>query len=88
MSQKKYIQDVLKRFNMQDCKPVATPMNPAVKLSKKMSPTTEEEKKQMRRIPYKNLIGSLMYLATSTRPDIAHAVSALSQFNENPDEEH
>ncbi|XP_033224575.1 secreted RxLR effector protein 161-like [Belonocnema kinseyi] len=88
MAQPKYVQDVLKRFNMEDCKPVATPINPAVKLSKEMSPTTDEEKKGMSQIPYRNLTGSLMYLPTSTRPDIAYAVSALSQFNENPGEEH
>lgn len=88
MSQKKYIRDIQQRFNMEDCKPVATPMNPAVKLSKEMSPTTKEEKVKMSQVPYRNLIGSLMYLATSTRPDIAHAVSSLSQFSENPGEEH
>lgn len=88
MSQEKYVQDILRRFKMEDCKPVETPMNPAVKLSKNMCPTTEEEKKYMSQVPYRNLIGSLMYLATSTRPDIAHAISALSQFNENPGEEH
>lgn len=88
MTQRKYIQDVLRRFNMTDCKPADTPMNPALKLSKQVSPTTEENKKQMSQIPYRNLVGSLMYLATSTRPDIAHAISALSQFNENPGQGH
>lgn len=53
-----------------------------------MSPTTEEDKKQMSQFPYRNLIGSLMYLATSTRPVIAYAISALSQFNENPGQGH
>lgn len=53
LTQRKYIQDVLKRFNMEDCKPVTTPMNPAVKLSKQMSPTTEEDKKQMNQISYR-----------------------------------
>ncbi|XP_046145331.1 secreted RxLR effector protein 161-like [Osmia bicornis bicornis] len=53
-----------------------------------MCPTTEEERDRMNQVPYRSLIGSLMYLATSTRPDIAHAVSALSQFNDNPGEEH
>lgn len=70
MSQKKYIQDLL-NFNMQDCKPVTTPMNTAVKLTKEMQRKTEEEKRKMEGIPYRNLIGSLMYAATSTRPDIA-----------------
>lgn len=36
-------------------------------------------------IPYRELVGSLMYLALATRPDIAHAVSVLSQFNQQHD---
>ena len=72
LSQEKYIEDVLKKFDMSECKPVATPMETGLKLTK----TTIEEL-----YPYQNLIGSLMYLSVATRPDIAHAVSYLSQFN-------
>ena len=42
----------------------------------KQDPNVEE-----RKLPYRELVGALMYLAVATRPDIAHAVSALSQFN-------
>lgn len=42
----------------------------------------------MKQFPYQRLIGSLMYLAVSTRPDIAYAVNFLSQFNTNYDIEH
>ena len=72
-----YIRDVLDRFRMSDSKPVATPMDPGTKLEKdegESSPNEEE-------LPYRELIGSLMYLAVCTRPDIAFAVSYLSQFN-------
>ena len=72
-----YIRDVLDRFGMSDSKPVATPMDPGTKLEKdegESSPNEEE-------LPYRELIGSLMYLAVCTRPDIAFAVSYLSQFN-------
>lgn len=75
MSQNNCTQEVLKRFNLENCKPIATSMNAAIKLSKKMCPNTEEEKYRMKQFPYRNLVGSLMYLATSTRPDISHAVS-------------
>lgn len=88
LSQRKYIQDLLERFNMEDCKPAATPVNMGLKLSKDMQPKTEEERRKMEGIPYRRLVGSLMYAATSTRPDIAYIVSALSQFNENYGEEH
>ena len=53
-----------------------------------MCPKTEEEAKRMENIPYQNLIGALMYLAVFTRPDIAHAVSVLSQFNANYGTQH
>jgi hypothetical protein len=38
----------------------------------------------MSKIPYRQAIGSLMWAAVATRPDIAFAVSLLSQFLENP----
>lgn len=56
-------------------------MNPNIKLTKELCPQTDEELEEVKDLPYQNLIGSLMYLAVSTRPDIAHAVSVLSQFN-------
>ncbi|XP_071626304.1 uncharacterized protein [Temnothorax longispinosus] len=42
----------------------------------------------MRKYPFQRLIGALMYLAVSTRPDIAYAVNFLSQFNTNYSTEH
>jgi hypothetical protein len=88
ISQSKYIKETLSRFNMENCKGVTTPINPNEKLSKEMCPKTEEEKKAVEKLPYQSLVGSLMYLAVSTRPDIAHAVSMLSQFNTNFGEQH
>jgi hypothetical protein len=79
---------ILGRFNMENCKGVTTPINPNEKLSKEMCLKTEEEKKAVEKLPYQSLVGSLMYLAVSTRPDIAHAVSMLSQFNMNFGEQH
>lgn len=77
MHQKGYIRDLLERFGMIDSKPVNTPMDVNVKLTKLEQDPSIEEK----RLPFRELIGALMYLSVATRPDIAHAVSALSQFN-------
>ena len=76
MMQRKYVEDILIRFGMKDCKPINTPLdgNQKMKLPKANEELSEN-------YPYQNLIGCLMYLAVSTRPDIAYAVSALSQFN-------
>jgi hypothetical protein len=46
MSQKKYVDDLLKRFGMENSKEVSTPMHPNVKLSKEMCPKTEKRKRR------------------------------------------
>ncbi|GBN42655.1 Retrovirus-related Pol polyprotein from transposon TNT 1-94 [Araneus ventricosus] len=84
MSRSKYIENVLGKFSMLDSKTVKTPLDPSVKLTKEMCPKTEAEKAEMSLYPYWSLIGSLVYLAICTRPDICHTVSYLSQLNENP----
>ena len=47
-------------------------------------PVSDEEKASMDGCPYRAIIGSLMYSALSTRPDIAYAASALAQYSANP----
>jgi hypothetical protein len=80
MSQSKYIEEVLKRFNMEECKPIGTPLDVNSKLLK----LTEEEfqgiQEEMQGIPYKAAVGSLMYAMVGTRPDLAFPVSMVSQF--------
>jgi hypothetical protein len=88
INQKRYIDDVLERFGMADCKPMSAPMDPNVKLSKGMSPKTRSEEENMKTVPYQNAVGSLMYVMTGTRPDIAYAVGAVSAYNANPGEAH
>jgi hypothetical protein len=73
---------------MQDAKIASTPIDPCTKLTKEMSPITEEEKQEMKNRPYKELVGGLIYLANATRPDIAFAASTLSRFCANPGKEH
>ena len=69
---------------MSDCHTVGTPMEPGIKLSSDQSPNTLEEQQKMHDIPYMNAVGSMMYLATTTRPDIAYAAGVLARFNSNP----
>ncbi|KAE8674463.1 CC-NBS-LRR class disease resistance protein [Hibiscus syriacus] len=88
LSQAKYINKVLSRFNMQDVKPVSTPLGVHFRLSKEQSPNTEEERAHMVKVPYASAIGSLMYAMVCTRPDIAHAVGAVSRYMNNPGKVH
>ena len=63
-------------------------MVPSVFYSKCDSPSSPSDIARMRKVPYREAIGSLMYAAVATRPDIAFAVSTLSRFLENPGEAH
>ena len=88
LSQKSYIDTILKRFGLEDAKAYATPMVPGTTYSKSDCPSTPAEADRMKKVPYRKAIGSLMYASVATRPDIAFAVSTLSQFLENPGELH
>ena len=80
LSQSEYVKKVLSRFNMNEAKPVSTPLGSYFKLSKEQLPKTEEERDHMSKVPYASAIGSLMYAMVCTRPDIAHAVGVVSRF--------
>ena len=84
LSQTSYIDSILQRFNFTDLKPYSMPMDPNIQLSKLQSPQTLEETAKMRRVPYREAVGSLMYCAVATRPDIAFAVGIVSQYLDNP----
>ncbi|KAE8703438.1 cytochrome P450 71A9-like [Hibiscus syriacus] len=88
LSQAEYINKVLSRFNMQDAKPVSTPLGVHFRLSKEQSPKTEEERAHMVKVSYASTIGSLMYAMVCTRSDIAHAVGAVSRYMNNPGKVH
>ena len=53
-----------------------------------MAPSTPEETHFMTTVPYLSVIGSLQYLATMTRPDIAHSVAYLARYNAHPGPQH
>jgi Reverse transcriptase (RNA-dependent DNA polymerase) len=87
-SQASYIDTIVGRFKMQDAYPVSTPLDTGVRLSTTMSPVNEEEKKNMSKKPYQVAVGSLMYAAITTQPDISFTVQQLSQFTSNPGHQH
>eukprot|EP00253_Pinus_taeda_P012844 PITA_12844 len=81
ISQVKYVEAVLKRFNMLNSKAAVTPMVMGLKLTK------EDSSKDFDPKLYKSIVGSLMYL-TATRLDIMHAMSLISRFMERPKKTH
>jgi hypothetical protein len=88
LDQEKYVETVLDKFKMNDCSTMSTPINESEPLSESMSPTDYKGHLEMRNIPYREAVGSIMYLAVSTRPDISKAVSNVSKYLQNPGLEH
>lgn len=80
--QTNYIDKLLNQYNMQSCKSAATPLDAGYQIN------PSDESKKVDATKYQTLIGSLMYLAISTRPDILHSVCKLSQMNKNPNSTH
>ncbi|CAG7720599.1 unnamed protein product [Allacma fusca] len=80
ISQEFYIKKLLEKFNMIDFKTVNVPMQPNTDLV----PSSEPEEE----IPYRQLIGSLLFLAKGSRPDISFAVNRLAQFMNAYDTSH
>ena len=84
LHQTDYIEKVLDRYNMSECKPVCTPMEKGLNLAV----NKEEGNCQNSKIPYRELIGSLMFLVSVSRPDLAYSVGYLSRFLDCYDETH
>lgn len=75
ISQKTMISALLDRFNMSDCKGVSTPL---------ASDGLPQGDGKVIHVPYRQLIGGLMYLCMISRPDIMFATSYLSRFLDRP----
>src|SRR5258708_12878789 len=87
LSQRKHTLDILRRFNHEHSRPLSTPLDHNITLSK-VEDMSQEEKDYMSSIPYLSAVGSLMYLAIVTHPDIAFAFGLLGQFNSFPPKVH
>jgi hypothetical protein len=81
ISQTKYIREMLKRFGMEDCKPVITPMQTSCKLNK------DDDSKSTDQRQYRSMIGSLLYVTTS-RPYVMQAVGQVARFQAASKESH
>ena len=88
LNQRKYVETILQRFNMQDSKPVKVPIPVGVKLYVEQCPKTQEEEEDMSHVPYASAVGSLMYAMVCTRPDITHAIGVLRKIMSKLGKEH
>jgi len=87
LSQRHYIRELVEKFQPPPGT-VPTPVAGGAVFTASDSPQSHEEEKAMLGTPYRELVGSLMYISTGTRPDISFAVSNLSRFLSNPGQRH
>ena len=83
MHQKQYILSMIKKFGLAQAKTVATPACVSVQLKK-----DDGVSKEVNSTLYQSMVGSLLYAAIATRPDIAQAVGVVSKFCSKPSEAH
>ena len=83
VGQQAYTENLLKKFGMESAKPVATPVENSTKLVKA---TDSEECIDQQK--FQSAVGSLLYLAMATRPDIMFAVSNVAKFSAHPTNQH
>jgi hypothetical protein len=83
INQIKYLKEILKRFRMQECKPIRVPFDPKMKLQRNANGNDESKG-----FPYQQAVGSLMYAMLCTRLDLAYPINVLSQHIANPNMEH
>ncbi|GBM82624.1 Retrovirus-related Pol polyprotein from transposon TNT 1-94 [Araneus ventricosus] len=83
LNQTQYVEGVLHRYNMHESHPVATPLDTNKSITKSIA-----NMEDLTQIPYQTAVGSLLYAAQATRPDIGYAVNLLCQFCSNPRRTH
>lgn len=83
IGQPTYAEKVLQKYGMESAKSVSTPVEVNLKLMK-----ATEESELVDQGLYQSIVGSLLYLSTMTRPDIAYAVSNVARFTSKPTKQH
>ena len=83
VDQERYIKTMLERFQMDQCKPSRTPADLNLKLQ-----TAQNGDEEVDHRIYRSLVGSLLYLAKQTRPDIMFTVNILSRHMNAPTNQH
>ena len=87
LDQHLYVKSMVKRFDVKKATKIPAASGVPT-LSKADEPRNPEAKEEMRKFPYLEAVGVLMWTATMTRPDIACAVRAVARFCENPGPAH
>ena len=88
LSQRSYIDSIITKYGFEDAKPLSIPIVANSTLSRNDCPTTTSDIGKMAARPYCEAVGSLMYAAVGTCPDIAFTVGQVARFMDNPGSPH
>jgi len=88
IKQEAYANKIFKTCNMQECKVVATPLDPNQKLCKNMIQSPDNTLEEFTKECYEEAVGSLLYLSEWSRPDIAYAMRTLGSFSNDSAKPH
>lgn len=83
LSQTAYIDRILNKFALTDCNFVSTPLDP----NQQIRAVGDEDERTDTSL-YQQIVRSINYLVTATRPDLAYTITHLSQYNSNPSKTH
>lgn len=83
IGQKTYSENVLKKFGMDNSKPISTPVDTSLKLLQASDDSQCVDQKL-----YQQAVGSLLYLSVKTRPDISYAVGNVARYCSRPTQQH
>ena len=81
LSRSYYVEKILNKFSKDDSGVARTPLDVNLHLSKNKGESVSQ-------LEYSKVIGSMMYLMSCTRPDIAYIISKLSRYTSNPNDDH
>ena len=89
LSPRLYISELLEEWNLTDCRPATTPFPVNLPEFSSVPSNSLPAVTDIDLLPqYQRLVGCLLYLAISTRPDIAYYAMWLGQFNASPTRAH
>lgn len=84
LHQAAYAKKLIDRFRMHAANPVTIPANP----SQQLGSNNQQNRSEIVNVPYREAVGSLLYLSNGTRPDLTYAVNKASRYLENPTKQH
>ncbi len=88
LGQQSYIDDIVKRFDLEDARNISTPMEPGIDLTPGTSHVSPIKLGPWEQSKYREIIGALLYCSGITRADVAYAIGTLSRYLDDPSKTH